>query len=106
VDESFLDHMKRVSRTRRTLAAVEVGDPISAALGGSGAQREAPERGLGEGEVGAADHLGSASVSALRDAAQAAVQVLVHRARAALASEDTPRYDAGFPSPSATGHGH
>jgi 1-acyl-sn-glycerol-3-phosphate acyltransferase len=57
VDESFLQHMKRVSRTRRTLAAVEVGEPIPAA-------------GL--------------EAAALRDAAQAAVQALVHRAREAL----------------------
>jgi len=59
VDESFADHMKRVSRARRTPAAIEVGEPIAAAGG---------------------------DVDALRDAAHQAVQALVHRARAALGS--------------------
>lgn len=58
LDESFADHMKRVSRARRTTAAIEVGEPISAA---------------------------DLEVEPLRDAAHAAVQSLVHRARAALA---------------------
>ena len=56
LDESFVDHMKRVSRARRTVAAIEVGDPIA----------PGPDK------------------DALLLAAHDAVQALVHRARAAL----------------------
>lgn len=64
-DENFLDHMKRVSRTRRTLAAVEVGEPI-------------PPPQVDQDEA------------ALRSAAQEAVQALVHRARIALGEGKEP----------------
>jgi lyso-ornithine lipid O-acyltransferase len=57
VDEPFADHMARVSRARRTAAAIEIGAPIASA---------------------------GQDVNALRNAAHEAVQTLVLRARTAL----------------------
>ncbi|WP_437307675.1 lysophospholipid acyltransferase family protein [Sorangium sp. So ce388] len=59
-DESFAAHMARVSRARRIPAALEVGAPIATA---------------------------GQDVDAVRDESHQAVQALVHRARARLASD-------------------
>ncbi len=59
VDEPFAAHMKRVASTRRTRVALEVGEPIPS----------------------------SGSMDAIRERAHAAVQELVHRARARLGSD-------------------
>jgi 1-acyl-sn-glycerol-3-phosphate acyltransferase len=58
IDEPFTAHMARISRARRTLVAIEVGSPIAA-----------------EGQ----------NATAVSGVAQASVQTLVCRARAALA---------------------
>ncbi|AKT43869.1 lysophospholipid acyltransferase family protein [Chondromyces crocatus] len=56
MDESFVDHMKRVSRAQKTPVAIEVGEPIPPSTDADGLRLAAHER----------------------------VQALVHRARAAL----------------------
>jgi hypothetical protein len=60
VDEPFAEHMRRVSGARRTRAAIEVGQPMSA-------------RGQ--------------DVDGLREAARDAVQALVRRARAGIVTD-------------------